>query len=230
MITIPEIPNRNAYINILNYCTGEWSSPVRIKTLTELKDKNIKNIWDLGANMGIFGDVCLQYFPNVLIDEIEPDAINFNILKYNFINNSNIRLHNFGIYYGATQGQSMNVIGDPSPGGYMFELLDKEHLGIYNNNVVLNNSIFYMKTLEDVFTTSPDLIKIDVEGSEYNIIEHSTLLKNARFLILEFHNHNKSYIEKFISTHLPMFILKELTNEHYGGEYHWFTFLIKNDD
>lgn len=70
-----------------------------------------------------------------------------------------------------------------------------------------------------------DLIKFDIEGSEYNVIENSKLLKHIKYIIIEFHpfgmkeqeviknlpqpgqfgraEYLKKFTDSFIKKHLP---------------------------
>lgn len=59
-----------------------------------------------------------------------------------------------------------------------------------------------LETLESFNFEKPDLIKMDVEGSEINIIEHSEIVKKCRNLIIEWHDENINY-EDFFKKYLP---------------------------
>jgi hypothetical protein len=64
------------------------------------------------------------------------------------------------------------------------------------------DKVFRLAELE-TFVNPADLIKIDVEGSEYNIIENSWTVKHAKWLLLETHNHELEYVINFINKNLP---------------------------
>jgi hypothetical protein len=49
-----------------------------------------------------------------------------------------------------------------------------------------------------------DVVKIDIEGSEINVLENSTILKNSKFIILEWH-FNPEYLFDFILKNLSNF-------------------------
>jgi FkbM family methyltransferase len=208
---------------------SEWKAPTRNKTFEYLKDKDIKTIIDIGANFGVFTDKCLQEFPDLeRIDAIEPDNINIEILKYNLGNNPKVHLHNCGIFYGADE---VNVIGigDNNPGGYVVKNVSSEHHHVYAGRMIeYENKTFKMKTLESLFDKSPDLIKIDVESSEYNIIENTKILKECPYLIIEFHGHLKDHIIEYIQTWLSEFKMVEITSEAYGNPYYLYAFLERN--
>lgn len=237
MINLPK-EYLNNFQTVLRWCIDEWNSKARVDTFNLLQDKNISTIWDIGANFGVFTDICLTRFPNAIINAFEPDPINCGILQSNFGTHPRVIIHTEGIYYGTQTGHPMLPAGDTSPGGYVFSALPPDHLGLnedpvwpgaqYYKTMIVNDAVtFHMKELEELFTVAPDLIKTDVEGSEYNIIEHSKLFKESPYLIIEFHNHIIEYVQKFIRQYLPMYTIEITTNEGYGSAHHWYTFLSR---
>ena len=232
MVEIKPGITESGYFSNLANGVAEWNSAFREKTFDFLKDKNIKTAADVGANFGVFTDKCLSTLPDLQsIDSFEPDDTNFTILEHNLNNMSNgrstIKFHHCGIFYGAEEGRVLGI-GDNSPGGYMFAPVDTVHHGQWTGGLSLyDGKVFKMTTLEKVFTMPLDLLKIDVEGSEYNIIENSTILKECRYLIIEFHNHLGEYVQEFIAKHLPNFRASEFTNDTYGSPYYWYAFLEK---
>jgi FkbM family methyltransferase len=226
MITIKSPHDKQNYISNLEYAEREWNSEARNKTFDYLRAKNIKTIVDIGANFGVFTDKCLQEFPNLVkIDAIEPDPINFEILKSNLGDNPKVYLHNCGIFYGADE-VSVEGIGDNSPGGYVVKNISNEHYGEYTGRMIeYEDKVFKMKTLESLFDEPPNLIKMDVESSEYNIIENTEILKECSYLIIEFHSHLSEYVRDFIQKWLSKYKIVEFTSDVYGNAYYWYTFL-----
>jgi FkbM family methyltransferase len=135
----------------------------------------------------------------------EPDEINYEMLIANMEDYRNIvELHNVGIYYGITESNVVGT-GDKSPLGYMVEDATKEHNFIFGT-IRYEGKKFKLTTLENIIKTPVDLIKIDAEGSEYNIIENSKLLKESKILIISFHNHLENYVKDFIYRNLPKYV------------------------
>jgi FkbM family methyltransferase len=228
MIKLKEQHQAPNYISNLAYAEREWNAPTRNETFEYLKDKDIQTIVDLGANFGFFTDKCLQEFPDLKrIDAVEPDDTNFEILEYNLGNNSKVHLHHCGVYYGQEE-VAVTGIGDNSPGGYMVKIVDKEHHGKYTDKLLTyEGKTFRVKPLEVLFKEAPDLIKMDIEGSEYNVLENSELLQKCPYLILEFHNHSSDYVRDFIYNWLPNFDVIAFTEEVYGDPSYWYVFLEK---
>ena len=76
---------------------------------------------------------------------------------------------------------------------------------------ILDDSIYMLAQLEDEIDFVPDLIKIDIEGAEYNVIEYSTLVKQAKYLYIEWHIRSDLEIERFIFDNLSNY--KELSRD-----------------
>lgn len=162
----------------------------------------VKTVFDLGCNVGAFVKLVNTKIPT--IEEIiafEPDIDNFNFIKS--ANYEKLKIFNVGIFYGATEC-NVNGIGDNNIGGYMVGAIEDEHTKIWETRIVeYTGKKFILQRLEE-FTEGKnlDLIKIDVEASEYNIIDNSTVLKEFKWIIVEFHNHDLPFYQKYIDDKL----------------------------
>lgn len=223
------IPQNADVMRTTDYIRGEWNHPGQLQTFDILKNKSIKHVVDIGANVGIFTDLCFQHFSPIRVDCIEPHPDNIATLKLNFDSRKEVVLHQCAVYYGITESTSRNPIDEPvNTGGYILSSVPPEHLGRFADKLYEHpNLIFSVSTLEAQLAEIPDVIKMDIEGSEYNVIENSTILKEARFLIIEFHNHTEDYLRIFLQKHLPMFTIRIISNESYGGDGQFYYTLLE---
>lgn len=153
------------------YTVEEWSnSPLR-ELLEQLKD--INTAYDVGACVGGFGHVLRRYFPDVEIYAFEPAERNFKLLNEE-------HKYKVAIYYGVKEVELENR-GEGNDGGIFLNTIDAGYPRVPIGEKVP------AKTLEEMNLPKPDFVKLDVEGAEVNIIEHSTLLKNTPYIILEWH-------------------------------------------
>ena len=172
------------------YTINEWTREPFTQILDALP-KTIKAIHDIGANVGGFTHVIHEKYPKAIIYAFEPVAANFDALFTN--------VHEYavpiprGIYYGATQSR-VTSRGDSNIGAFFLEQINAGEPRVFHNEVI------ELRPLEDYPTA--DLIKLDVEGAEENIIEHSTVLKTTPLIIVEWHPDHVNPIE-FFSKHLP---------------------------
>jgi FkbM family methyltransferase len=151
-------------------------------------------VLDLGGYKGDWAsDIYSKYLCN--IEVFEPIPKFYNNIKKRFINNSKIKSFNIGAY-------STNTDIDM--------ILDKDGSSIYkqsNSNIVETNCKF--KSILDICSDydTIDLIKLNVEGSEYDILPvllNSDMINNVKSLLIQFHeissiNHLK-YRNKIIKS------------------------------
>ncbi len=209
-----------------NYTINEWSSSKHIKYLDIIfKNNDIKVIYDIGANVGgttyIFLDYCKKKnFDITKIYCYEPDYENMEFLKNKLekeILDNQVEYIQKGVYYGKTEARAFGAGHrcenrvHPNVGGYGIEECMKEIVENRNRNGEdifcdqVDNKVFQLDTLENLSNNflKPDFIKIDVEGAEKNILMNSNLIKEAKYIIVEW-NQNIS-IEKFLNEYLPNF-------------------------
>jgi FkbM family methyltransferase len=133
-----------------------------------------KNIYDLGANYGLFTKLCAQVFeyrqPNILINYtlIEANKNLIPTLKKSFELNSNFQV----------------VFGAAGPKNSVFFKNDHSNLlasKISNDGIEVPNVNFHL-------LNKPDLLKIDIEGAEDLLFKnYFEWIKEAKAIIIEFH-------------------------------------------
>jgi FkbM family methyltransferase len=187
-----------------------------------ISDYNLSDevVLDIGAHTGEFysavSDKNIKKY-----HAFEPDSKNYEKLQNNLKIFPNVVFHNFGIFYGKSECK-VQGIGDNNPGGYMVDAIEHDHKKIFNTLHLYEDKIFKLKTLEEVISEVPRLVKIDIEASEYNILENSMILKNTPILIVEWHNHDMGYVFNFISQKLSNHTIKYIDNNQ--------TFLILKEN
>ena len=208
------------------YTTNEWKKPSHQEQLDIIfKNDDIKIIYDIGANVGGTAATFIEYCneKNKNIEKIycfEPDTENMDFLKkvlQKHIDIQKVDVVQTCVYYGKTEAKvfgaghvSENRI-HPNVGGYGIEDCMKEYINRRNENgenvfcAQIKDKVFKLDTLENlsIFFLQPDFIKIDVEGAEKNILMNSTIIKNAKFMIVEWNQ--RENIKDFINEYLPDF-------------------------
>ena len=208
---------------IMNVWDKEYSDFVE----SIFKAGQIKSFLDLGANTGCVIEYLDKFFDeNVNIFAFEPVEENFKFLSEvidKIGKSKNSRIYRKAVFYGTKKARAFGV-GDNSTAGLFLE----ETLSIVDSSdhrkPVLTTHTFDCTTLEEEIgdINSIDLCKIDVEGSEYNILQNSSFLKEkVKHIILEFHWKNESEILTWISenfTSHEVFKLAYDRNDHTGGK------------
>jgi len=201
----------------VKYTRSEWNSGEYFpRIINILKENNIKSMIDIGSNVGEVVNVMIENIPSLNdIYIFEPHVDNMSFLKENIKNNSsgkNITYYPFGVYYGERTSKMYQDPNHRNVGGFQVEHARKEIEKIREHQLVDNlglerfepiEHIIELRTLEELSIPNVDFIKIDVEMSEYNIIENSNFIKSSKFMDIEFHFCTDvfGYVKNNIPTH-----------------------------
>jgi FkbM family methyltransferase len=206
-------------INHHNAVLNEWKT--RYDNLTdrlfESRLKNIDTLVDIGANTGGAIEFILNKTKVNHIFAFEPVLENYQLLNKNldiFQKNHNFKFQTYqkAVYYGQDKVEVWGI--DDNTGG-MFPRNVKEEgfLQLHNRVGFSFNTTFDCTTLENELKhiDKVDLCKIDVEGSEWNILKNSEFIKNkVNTILLEYHWFDEEKTYQFVLENLPMFDVKEV--------------------
>jgi FkbM family methyltransferase len=159
---------------------------------------------DVGSNVGLFTEFCLDSgFEKVY--SIEPNPLAANEFRKMHSDNPNVIFEEI-----ALTGDGEDVSLSVDPGNTLVSSIAKT----ISNNTVLVKSETLNSLIERVGEI--DLLKIDIEGAEYDLIEVTDigLLAKANNIILEFHDNNDGRVnkltEKLISADFEVKLYNEL--------------------
>ncbi|DAB29042.1 MAG TPA: hypothetical protein CFH84_11560 [Sulfurimonas sp. UBA12504] len=154
-----------------------------IKVLSKLKD--IKIVFDIGANVGNYSREVLKYIKNLeKIYLFDPVPENITICKKNIINNAVV----------FTQAAVSNIDGTTK--FFQVNILNSGHSSIYDMNTIgyLTNSqeIICDAITIDTFCKNNliekiDFLKLDIEGHELNaLFGMQSILENKKIRFIQF--------------------------------------------
>jgi FkbM family methyltransferase len=181
-------------IGILNY-EGYAASGEAWFLHSFLKDKNVKIIIDVGANIHPYG----MELPSVQVFALEPNKKSFTQLRKNTKNHGNIRCFPIGL----SNKKGKATLYDISNDGSELATLSKGNLKKLWD-VKLTESQITLTTLDEFVEKqkihSIDLLKIDTEGNEYNVLlgAKKTLSKKKIKMILFEINQMNAYNRVFL--------------------------------
>ena len=168
-----------------------------------------KNFLDIGANTGAVIQSFNRHAKFEKVFAFEPIASNVDmmteVLKQTLHTSVETYMHTNAVYYGLEKAKAMTC-GDNNTGGMFLDQV--KHTGNSNGEGIETDIIFDCCTLEEKmpYDVIIDICKIDVEGSEWNILENSDFVrKNVRNILLEYHWCNLEHALSFCQDKLPEF-------------------------
>jgi FkbM family methyltransferase len=142
------------------------------------------HIFDIGANIGLYTEAAMEYFPNSKIYSFEPSNVAFSMLTNKFGNNSSINLINLAL--GSASGTT-KLYSDKNGSG-MASLTKRrmDHFGVkfdFAEDVTVSTLDEWCRA-NDIW---PHIIKLDVEGHELDVLNFGTeAIKSATVIQFEF--------------------------------------------
>lgn len=140
------------------------SLAIDLSRLFESRERQLKVVLDVGANIGQTARSFANVFPDASIHSFEPVPETFGLLRRNVCSLKNVTTHNFAI--GATSGTVLMEIMEQSAWNRVAEP------GVERSGRQVEKC--EIRTLQDVSEalklSGVDLLKIDVEGHELNVL------------------------------------------------------------
>ena len=145
-------------------------------------------ILDIGANEGIFSIMMAKCFPKAKVIAYEPVPRTFDTLQENVLLNEtqNLNCYQFGVGDGSYEYTDMIVSKDFSGGSTTLCTFNpKDHDRVHVRITTLND-IFDVHAIERC-----RLLKMDVEGMEYEALYATSVLPKVDYMVAEFHMNAK---------------------------------------
>ncbi len=158
--------------------------PAEISDLNKTVDlKNLKNVLDIGANIGQFSYTLKKFYPHLSIYSFEPNKEAYALLKKNFEKSDATYLFNYGI---ANETGKRTFYYSPSvsaEGSLVKENMNQNYVKTDVKEISIDVVKLDKNNLQKLKMPSEfDLVKIDVEGAEVEVINS---LKDINFKFLE---------------------------------------------
>lgn len=147
-----------------------------------------KVIVDAGANVGLTSVFYANKYPDAKIVSVEPEPSNFAMLKKNTASYSNIVTVQAALWKENTE---LNIF-DPGQGHWGFQTGDvRESAAVEKQRPVHGTTVD--KLMEDNGIGYIDLLKVDIEGSEKEVFEHSLRwIDRVGVIVIELHDRFKT--------------------------------------
>lgn len=180
-------PNNSTYIELFRdiILDDEYK-------LSLFKDKNIKNIVDVGANLGMFSIAARIAFKNAKIHSYEPNPNNIPTLEKHG-KEFNFDIHEEALGFEAGRAKLALTSTHDTSARITKSDIDEGVIVLSGLDTVINR--FENRKI--------DLLKLDCEGAEFEILRNSNALKQVRFITMEYHlpiNGSEAHLKDLIST------------------------------
>jgi len=162
---------------------------------------------DIGSNMGFYSLALARENPHLSVDAFEPQPLVFSTLRENVILNNlvdRITVHNLGLGNGVAS-LTMYVPKFTGSGGASFQ-------NLHVDEGEATEIVVQVKILDQVISANLDLLKIDVEGSELNVLygAKSIISKTKPTVVVEL---LRKWMKPF--GHSPQMFLEEMKDFGY---------------
>ena len=147
-------------------------------------------VLDIGACEGMFSIMVAKLFPEIKVIAVEPVPRTFYQMLKNISLNGVTNIETLMEAVGPTMGKTtINVSRDFSGGSSsVITFVEKDMVQVECEMTTLDE-LFHRYCLDRV-----RLMKIDIEGAEYEVLANTSVLKHIDYVVAEFHA-NKKLIE-----------------------------------
>lgn len=136
-------------------------------------------VLDIGANVGSVSIMLAKKYPFLKIYAYEAHPVNYNILKKNIEDNNitNINAFNYAVYSADDHLIDINLNSDNTGASNVF-VNPKDHPNLYPSEFsnIEVSTISFDSIISNNNISSIKLLKMDCEGSEFEILENSNLI------------------------------------------------------
>lgn len=143
-------------------------------------------ILDLGANEGMFSCMMAALFPQTRILSFEPVSRTFETLRKNTAPYSNIEIFNIGVGGPGHESATINISKECSGGSSSVCTFVPSDMIQETISLTSLDAIFMLHNIAHC-----RLLKIDVEGMEYEILYGTDVLSLVDYVVAEFHVNNR---------------------------------------
>lgn len=140
---------------------------------------NLNVVIDIGANVGLFTKYMLCKNAKKVFC-YEPNKLAFYSLSKNYMNNNSVSLNNLAV---STNNDKLRLYLDPN--NTLVSSAKRNTFNFYDVDSITLKQIFIQNNIDKV-----DLIKIDIEGMEYDLVEHmdDEIFDKVNSFIIEYHD------------------------------------------
>lgn len=167
----------------------------------------VRTVLDIGANIGISTLYLAALFEDARIAAFEPIAENFSLLERNTRHLPRVQAYPIALGEADATIEMLHSDVPSNLGGY-----SRVATGSDSRRSVRASMRAARRQLEEIGIQAADLIKIDVEGSEWEVLNDlgSSFLGKCKFVIGELHGRRDFAVLNMLAEHFEISVRKNL--------------------
>lgn len=176
-------------------------------------------VLDIGANQGFYALRLKEVNPKCQIIAIEPNLYEFEVLSENLtvngVENVFLEMKAVAPKIGTTTLEIIPQIG--AIGGKKVKIPERPWVKDSFIKIIPVQTVTLDAIFEKYKIQKADIVKIDIEGSEYDVLRHTSILARINKLVVEYHN---GKIRDNIIALLTANMFKLVLEDHQEGTYY----------
>jgi FkbM family methyltransferase len=175
----------------------------------------VRGILDLGANTGLASRWFLRRWPSAHVIAVEPDPGNIGMLRRNLAS-AGQPSQPHQIIQAFAGGKARDAVLQTRGEGYANEGILSDAAPRHGQSVL---PVFTPSKLLDLSTLPIDLVKIDIEGTEKEVLEGDLAwLDKVSVVVLELHDPlDEHWLHKIVTDRLPCWTISSYDRRHSGA-------------
>lgn len=169
----------------------------------------VSTVLDIGANIGISTLYLAGLFKDASVFAFEPVPENFSLLERNTQHLERVKALPVALGESDAEIEMLHSDAPSNFGGY-----SRTPTGSNTARVVRAQMRAALRQCEELGITSADVIKLDVEGSEWEVLSDlgSAFLSKSRFIMGELHGRRDFELLSLLSEHFHISVRKNLVD------------------
>ena len=174
-----------------------------------------KFIVDCGGNIGLASVFFKIKYPQAKIVALEPESSNYELLQRNVRPYSDV----FPLKKGVWNKSTRLIIKDDTADNWAFQLDELPEGQSPPEGASVVDAVSVQSILDEYGTEWIDILKIDIEGGEYDVFQTNTetWLRKTRVIVIEFHDRLRAgCLEQFLKATSAMRFRKQSLHDVQG--------------
>lgn len=207
----------------LHYRPGTFDEMIAAEMVVQYQEidyTQVKTVLDVGGHIGFYANMLYTQNPEIEVISVEMAKDNYELLQQNISDLPNHKAIYGMVYYGNSPVRTIRWKDGNTGSGTVLEIT--ECVPEETHEIETATTRYTIEELALMFTKPLDVLKLDCEGSEFNILENIKKPCKITHIIGEYHSDAKSakeLLDKFVKKHKGYKLLSFSDTEGLGFFY-----------